>query len=447
LTDDTVAPALELAWLVAQKCAQAIPPVSFPRTLRPLLGFSKLGPKALATIRRAVDDDEQFRVRVASGVPTEEVVGRLSWLFLHRPAAWEEEALGLAGAEAERHASSEAARADRTAERQAAKLASARQRADGAAEAARTEAAAAAGHLAGERRARRVAEAAAETLRRKVASLEGERDSARRRAAAAEERAALTAELEGRLAVTAAAAAASAAAELEARRALAEARSAAQATVADATAKQSQVAAAVAEGARNAEKLAATLAGMAEALGGPPVHVPQGVAPVPPDTAAKRPAGRARRRPVALPPAVFDDSPEAAEFLVRAPGALVLVDGYNATLSAWGHLTIGEQRGRLLDAAGELAARTGAEVDVVFDGAEQPGPAPGPRSRRSVRWRFSPPDVEADDVLLAMVDEAPLDRAVVVASSDRRVRDGARARGANTISTPQLFAALRRDLR
>jgi len=36
---------------------------------------------------------------------------------------------------------------------------------------------------------------------------------------------------------------------------------------------------------------------------------------------------------------------------------------------------------------------------------------------------------------------------VVVASSDRRVRDGARRLGANAISTPQLLSTLRREPR
>jgi predicted RNA-binding protein with PIN domain len=446
LTDVAVAPALELAWLVAQQASQASPGVPFPRTLRPLLGFSKLGPKALATIRRAVEGDEQFRATVASGAPTDEVVGRLGWLFLHRPDGWEEEAVMLARAQAERHVAQDGRRSDRAAERLAAKLESARLRADAAADAARVDAAVAARQLAEERRSRRAAEAAAESLRRKVASLEGERDSARRRTAAADERAVLTAELEGRLLLAEAAAAASAEALLGARAALVEARSAAQAAVTNVTAAQTEAAAAVADGARTAADLGAVLARAAEALRGPPVDVPPVALPPPPDGGPSRPAGQTRRRPATLPPAVFDDSAEAAEYLVRRPGALVLVDGYNATISAWSHLPIAEQRGRLLDAAGELAARTGAKVHVVFDGAEQPGPAPGPQSRRSVRWRFSSPDVEADEVLLDMVDDAPVDRVVVVASSDRRVRDGVRARGANAISTPQLFAVLRRDL-
>jgi len=124
---------------------------------------------------------------------------------------------------------------------------------------------------------------------------------------------------------------------------------------------------------------------------------------------------------------------------------LLLIDGYNVTLSTWGELPIAAQRSRLIDACAELAARSSAEVLIVFDGAEEPGDVPPAWRRAQVRWRFSPPGVEADDVLLGIVAELDAMRPVTVASSDRRVRDGARSLGANAISTPQLLGALRRE--
>src|SRR5207248_1232256 len=120
-----------------------------------------------------------------------------------------------------------------------------------------------------------------------------------------------------------------------------------------------------------------------------------------------------RRIPARLPPAVFDDSPEAAEHLLRLNGVMVLVDGYNVSKMRWPELPIPEQRRRLVDALGGLGARTGADVHVVFDGVEQVEPPPPPERRRMVRVTFSPEDVEADDVLVALVAEAPLHRPVV----------------------------------
>jgi predicted RNA-binding protein with PIN domain len=143
--------------------------------------------------------------------------------------------------------------------------------------------------------------------------------------------------------------------------------------------------------------------------------------------------------------AVFAESPEAAEHLVRIPGMALLVDGYNVSKFAWPELPIPEQRRRLIDALAELAARTGVEVQVVFDGAEQPEPPfTMTRARSPVRVRFSPPDVEADDVLIELVEQHPLPRPVMVATNDRRVQAAVRERGANVISTPQLLGLLGR---
>ncbi|MDQ2825680.1 MAG: NYN domain-containing protein, partial [Actinomycetota bacterium] len=153
---------------------------------------------------------------------------------------------------------------------------------------------------------------------------------------------------------------------------------------------------------------------------------------------------RPRRIPVPLPPGVLDDSVEAADHLVRVPGMTLLVDGYNASLSVWPELSIAEQRRRLVDALAELAARTGVDASVVFDGADTAWPGASPTTSRHVKVSFSPADVEADDVILDRVAGLDPSRRVLVASSDRRVRDGAVTMGANVISSAQLLRALRR---
>jgi predicted RNA-binding protein with PIN domain len=110
---------------------------------------------------------------------------------------------------------------------------------------------------------------------------------------------------------------------------------------------------------------------------------------------------------------------------------------------AWPGEPLDEQRQRLVDALAELAGRCGVHPHVVFDGIDGGGGPARPPSR-SVQVTFSPAGVAADDVLLALVDEHPLGKPVVVASSDREVRAGGRARGANTISSAQLLAVLGR---
>jgi predicted RNA-binding protein with PIN domain len=147
---------------------------------------------------------------------------------------------------------------------------------------------------------------------------------------------------------------------------------------------------------------------------------------------------------VVLPPATFEDTPEAAEHLLRVPGVRVLVDGYNVTLTAKGALSLADQRRWLLDAVSGVAARTGAVFDVVFDGDEEAS-APADRSRRlGVQVRFTAADVEADDVLLEMLAALPADLPVVVVSDDRRVREGCRLGGGNVVGVASLVEAFRR---
>ena len=139
---------------------------------------------------------------------------------------------------------------------------------------------------------------------------------------------------------------------------------------------------------------------------------------------------------------MLDDSTEAAGHLLRLPGVAVVVDGYNVAKAAWPHLSTAEQRAHLLDAMEALASRTGTQPMVVFDGADVGSVGTGSAPRQQVRVRFSPAGVEADDVVLELAAEVPATRPVVVVSSDRRVRDGARALGANVMSTAQCRAVM-----
>jgi predicted RNA-binding protein with PIN domain len=102
-----------------------------------------------------------------------------------------------------------------------------------------------------------------------------------------------------------------------------------------------------------------------------------------------------------------------------------------------------DQRARLVDACGELHARCGTDVEVIFDGTGDETTVASTQ-RASVRQRFTRAGQEADDVILARLEEEPPGRAVLVASSDRRVRQGARDRGANVLGARQLLGVLRR---
>ena len=104
--------------------------------------------------------------------------------------------------------------------------------------------------------------------------------------------------------------------------------------------------------------------------------------------------------PLPLPGGVARDSRKAAEYLLEAPGALVLVDGYNVAKLAWPDDDLAGQRERLLDAAETVARRFGSEITVVFDGADVVGAHAA--ERRDVAGRLLAGGRElADDVIRA----------------------------------------------
>lgn len=148
-----------------------------------------------------------------------------------------------------------------------------------------------------------------------------------------------------------------------------------------------------------------------------------------------------RRTPLPVPPGLFDDSKEMAEYLLAIPNMLVLVDGYNVTKTAHEEWDLEQQRDWLEQGLRSIAARTSATFDVVFDGA---GVVSGGQREVSsqVRIRFSPDGVEADDVIIDHVPSVDPHRPLTVVSSDQRVRSGAGDAGANLLTSRQLIDVL-----
>ena len=137
------------------------------------------------------------------------------------------------------------------------------------------------------------------------------------------------------------------------------------------------------------------------------------------------------------------EDPAALERLLTLPTVHVVVDGYNVTKTGYPELSLAEQRERLIRQLAALAARTSAEVTLVFDGAgvvAVPTTAP-----RGVRVLFSDPGVLADDVIRALVTAEPEGRPVIVVTSDRAVADSVRRRGAHPVPSAVLLARLGRS--
>ncbi|MFB9298550.1 NYN domain-containing protein [Kibdelosporangium philippinense] len=136
------------------------------------------------------------------------------------------------------------------------------------------------------------------------------------------------------------------------------------------------------------------------------------------------------------------EDPAALDRLLALPSVHLVVDGYNVTKTGYPDLPLADQRERLTHQLSALAARTSAEVTLVFDGAGVVAvPAAAPRG---VRVLFSDPGVLADDVIRALVAAEPEGRPVVVVTSDRAVADSVRRRGAHPVPSAVLLSRLGR---
>ena len=137
------------------------------------------------------------------------------------------------------------------------------------------------------------------------------------------------------------------------------------------------------------------------------------------------------------------DGQAALDALLAVPSVHLIVDGYNVSKTGYPELPLADQRARLAGQLAALAARTGAEITVVFDGA---GVVTAPtRGSRGVRVLFSDAAVLADDVIRDLVAAEPQGRPVVVATSDRAVADSVRRRGAHAVPSAVLLGRLVRS--
>ncbi|BCL13041.1 NYN domain-containing protein [Micromonospora sagamiensis] len=152
-----------------------------------------------------------------------------------------------------------------------------------------------------------------------------------------------------------------------------------------------------------------------------------------PTTAPANPSARARDT----------DDPARLDQLLALPKAHLVVDGYNVTKRGFGEMSLEQQRKRLITGLGGIAAQTGDEVTVVFDGAERMhGLPPTPRG---VRVLFSRKGETADELIRRLVRAEPPGRPVVVVSSDREVADGVRRHGAYPLGADALLRRLARS--
>ncbi len=393
-------PAIEFAVAIASEGQKVKPPIAYPAALKPFLRQPRVPSAALGKLRRAIEADPDDRRRLSAGaVP--DLVDPIGIEWLRRDDGWEGRIAGLVAEREEAAARGDDEAALRKAERrrEAAEQAAARTRAELVALQSRV--AELSAELASERTAGRGTQG-------DMAGLRAELDAAKREARHANDRAE---------------AARSRLASVEAARDAALHRAEAAESQRDALlADRAERGGVEVSGAQVVElrDLARSARGLADRL------------------ASLIEVGTTGRVALSLPGGVARDSQRATEFLLRAPGALVLVDGYNVAKLAWPDDDLARQRERCLDLADDIARRFGTDITVVFDGADVVG-AHATR-RRMARVVYSKPGTIADDVIRAEVAAAPVERPVVVVTNDQAIRRDVAALGANWLASGALVA-------
>jgi predicted RNA-binding protein with PIN domain len=150
---------------------------------------------------------------------------------------------------------------------------------------------------------------------------------------------------------------------------------------------------------------------------------------------------RERSRRPRVPGGLVADTPEGVGALLRTPGVVMVVDGYNVSMRGWPDAAPSLQRDRLVAGLTELQLRTRCGVVCVFDGADV-GPVPSSR-RSGVRVVFSKPGEDADPVVVREVASRAGHGPVLAVSSDGWVREHAEASGALVVGANALLGALR----
>lgn len=392
--DHVLRSALEFAISVAVTDTRQRGSLSIPVELRRFMRSPKLSGTALAAVRRAVEGDHDFRKHVASRA-TDELVDRVGLLWLDRPDGWAAAILDLLPP-AER----EAVRRREDRRQEAAQETAAR---------AKAEIDAAVAQFERERLAHRDALVEIDRLRAELDDVRKRlREAQRNEHAATQARAKADADL-----------------------------AAARSLLAQSPAVTEPEPSVDIEALRRLIDQAKNVAGEL----GDVLATARGALEPPANEGVSSSPRRARRVPLRLPGGVLVDSLESAEFLLRAPGVNVLVDGYNVAKLGWPLLDLEQQRQQCILAAENLTKRWNLALTVVFDGADVAGSHAG--GRRRVRIVYSPAGVSADDVLRSEVASAAAEQSVVVVTNDRAIIADVIADGANTVRS-DLFLSLAR---
>lgn len=445
-------PGLEFAWSFAKQRCQNPPFDPPPTPLKPLMGFVKLPPTALKVVKRTLDQDERFRELLAQNV-TDDEIGHLSWLYITRPKDWEEELLLLVKSNQQKSLIENENKLENSARQQLKGAQLALQKSLLKLEKASNQVQALRNDLAQQRKETQKARSQTAQL---LAEVEKAKDNYQQlqsqfsdfmsqkqhleteKKNLAREKKELHLFKKQLLKFES---------DLKAKHLFLQNQQKSSSLKSNLDVDFSLLKSLAINAAKANEELYSWVEKLEQ---NHQLSTSQGLdddfnsvfKEKTNPTIVSRASSRSKNKPK-LPPGLRDDSKEAAEFLTRLANVKVLVDGYNITKNKWPNLPIRTQRQRLEDVLEAIALRTGADIEIIFDGDDVFVP-PSRTPRRRVKVRFSSAGVEADDLIIEQVGQMVSNRPVVVVSNDRRVVQNCIAQGAASVSNEQFLEAFKR---
>lgn len=138
------------------------------------------------------------------------------------------------------------------------------------------------------------------------------------------------------------------------------------------------------------------------------------------------------RTAVVVPPGRMLESDEALRTVFTQQDLVVLIDGYNVSLNAFPDLSLELQRERTVACVTNIETRYHPACVVIFDGDSATTRG---RVHSKVHVVFSPAGTSADDVIVDRIKMTPIEKPILVVTSDNNLRSRVKGLGCESISS------------
>ncbi|MFN8016404.1 MAG: NYN domain-containing protein [Acidimicrobiia bacterium] len=139
-----------------------------------------------------------------------------------------------------------------------------------------------------------------------------------------------------------------------------------------------------------------------------------------------------KRKEVMVPSGLSLESEQGLKATLSQENLIVIIDGYNLSLNSFGDLPLEMQRDRTIACAANVESRFNATCVIIFDGESSTTRG---RVQSKVHVVYSPLDVTADDVIIERIRVTPMQRPILLVTSDKNLSARAKGLGCQVVGT------------